>query len=239
MFLFQRSLIYFPTPQDFYSCEGFKDYKKVAENGTSFYLKEQNPNNLIIYYHGNYGSACDRSFYKDVLEKTGNSLIYVEYAGYSDSKQKPSKELILKDIENINNYIKNNNYKNITVYGQSVGGGAASYHASIAKVNNVVLTSPFSTLKELAQSKYPFYPVGILLKENYNNIEWLKDFKGNVLILQGNKDRIIPPKFSKKLFDSLKAKNKEYKIIEGKGHNDIWQSEEFQNTLVDFIKINS
>lgn len=68
LFFFQKSMIYFPNDQDFESCTGFKDYEKINHNGTRFYLK-QISDQAIIYYHGNAGSACDRSFIKDLFEQ--------------------------------------------------------------------------------------------------------------------------------------------------------------------------
>jgi len=236
LFFLQKSLLYYPDNQNFYQCKGFKNYQKLEFKGTRFYFLQGDPNKIIVYYHGNAGSACDRSYFKSVFEKSNASLIFVEYAGYSNDKKSPSKNLILKDVENIQNYINNKGYEKVIIYGQSIGSGAASYHAFLGNVDDLILVSPFSKLKDVVQSKYIFYPVFILLKEKYDNIKWLKNYKGSLLIVHGDQDFIIPHKFSKKLFNSIENKNKDYVLIEEKGHNNIWSSLLFHNTISNYIK---
>ena len=237
LFLFfnQKSILYYPNNQDFNQCNGFSDYEKMNFNGTRFYFKQGTQDKVIVYYHGNAGSACDRSYLKSTFEQSNASLIFVEYTGYSDDNVKPSKKLILKDVENIHEYIAEKNYKNIIVYGQSIGSGAASYHAYLGKVNDLILATPFSKLVDVVQSKYIIYPAFILLREKYDNKKWLENYEGSLLIVHGDNDLVIPNKFSQDLFEDISNKNKNYVLIEGKGHNDIWSSSLFQNTIKDHI----
>ncbi len=235
LFFNQKSMLYYPNNQDFNQCSGFNNYEKINFNGTRFYFKQGTQDKVIVYYHGNAGSACDRSYLKSTFEQSNASLIFVEYAGYSNDNVKPSKKLILKDVENIHDYITERNYKNIIVYGQSIGSGAASYHTYLGNVNELILVTPFSKLVDVVQSKYIVYPAFILLREKYDNIKWLENYEGSLLILHGNNDLVIPNRFSKDLFESISNKNKNYVLIEGKGHNDIWSSSLFQNTIKDYI----
>ena len=235
LFLSQKSMLYYPDNQDFESCERFNDYQKISFNGTRFYYKQGSLDNVIVYYHGNAGSACDRGYFKSFFEQSNSSIIFVEYAGYSNDKIKPSRNLILQDVDNINNFVKENSFKNVTVYGQSIGSGAASYHSFIGDVNSLILVGSFSSLEDVVRSKYIIYPASILLREKYNNIKWLQNFEGNVMILHGDSDQAIPHRFSQKLFNEIPTEKKEYVLIEGKGHNDIWGSPTFREKLVEFI----
>jgi uncharacterized protein len=132
-------------------------------------------------------------------------------------------------------YIKEKQFKNVTVYGQSIGSGAASYHTSLGNVDSLILVTPFSSLTDVVQSKYTIYPAALLLREKYNNVKWLKNYEGRLLILHGDNDFIIPHKFSQKLFDKVHTQKKEYVLIEDKGHNDIWESDVFRDRLLKFI----
>jgi len=208
----------------------------MDHDGTRFYYNKGSSDNVLIYYHGNAGSACDRSYVKSTFEKGGSSLIFVEYAGYSNDNKKPSKKLILQDVKNIHNFVEKNSFKNVIVYGQSIGTGAASYHASLGKVDHLILVTTFSRLLDIAQATYIIYPASIILREDYDNRKWLQNFEGNIIMLHGDNDRIISPKFSQKLFDEIPIEKKEYVLIKGKGHNDIWSSDVFKNKLVKFIK---
>jgi uncharacterized protein len=235
LFLSQKNLIYYPDRQDFTSCDGFIDYEKVNYNGTRFYYRNASADSVIIHYHGNAGSACDRSAYRPTLESPGASVIFVEYAGYSSDKRRPSRSLILNDVKNIREFAKKQAFKKIILYGESIGTGAASYHASIGGADSIILVSPFSSMTDVAQSKYLIYPAILLLREKFDNTAWLKGFNGKVLILHGKNDYIIPPRFSKKLFNELETANKEYVLLEGRGHNDLWESNSFKDRLRAFI----
>jgi uncharacterized protein len=230
-------MIYYPDNQDFNNCIEFKDYEKKNYNGTRFYFKN-NSENIIIHYHGNYGSACDRNFYKKIFEQSNNSIIFVEYAGYSNDSKKPSKKLILEDVENINDFILKNNFKKIIIYGESLGSGAASYHSYIGNVDILILITPFSTFKDLVKSKYKIFPVSIFLTERYDNIKWLKNYKNDLIIIHGDKDLVIPHYFSKQLYDTINSDKKKYILIKGKGHNNLLTSEEFTKNILKIIKDN-
>ena len=236
LFFSQKSMIYYPNNQNFDSCRGFSDYETMTSNGTRFYYKKQSSENLIVYYHGNAGSACDRSVFKEVFENSNSSIVFVEYAGYSNDDKSPSMKYILNDVLNVQRFIEEESYNNIIVYGQSIGSGPASFHASKYEVDTLILVTPFSNLVDLVQSKYVIYPASILLTEKYENTQWLQNFNGNLAIIHGDRDTIIPHNFSQKLFENVPTQNKEYFLIEGKGHNNIWYSDEFKDRLGEVLK---
>ncbi|MFO7807663.1 MAG: alpha/beta hydrolase [Candidatus Moraniibacteriota bacterium] len=235
LFFAQKSILYHPDDQDFKDCRGFREYEKLEHDGTRFYFKKDSDDEAVVYYHGNAGSACDRSDLKSTFEKTGASLYFVEYSGYSNDKVKPSRKLILKDVENIYDYINKKDYNEITVYGQSIGSSVASYHAYLGGVDNLMLTSSFAELSKVAQAKYFIYPASLLLTEEYNNAEWLSEYQGRARLIHGDSDSIIPHKHSKELYDLLQNPHKSYVLIEGRGHNNIWLSRNFRKEVVDFI----
>lgn len=237
LFLFfnQKSILYYPNNQDFYQCDGFDGYEKLEFNGTRFYfLQGARQDKVIVFYHGNTGSACDISHFKFIFERSNASLIFVEYAGYSNDDVRPSRDLILKDVENIRDYTIKNGYQKVVVFGQSIGSGAASYHAYLRDVDYLILVTPFSKLDDIFQSKYIVYPE-FLLREKYDNIKWLQNYHGSLLIVHGDKDLVIPNKFSQELFEKVPTKNKDYVLIEGKGHDDIWLSSLFQNAIMRYL----
>jgi len=121
------------------------------------------------------------------------------------------------------------------VYGQSIGSGPASYHASLGGVDSLILVSGFSSLADIARKKFKIYPVSLILKENYPNTKWLSNFKGHIKIFHGDDDPVVSHKFSKKLYDNLYIEKKDYVLIEDAGHNDIWDSEKFKKLLMRFI----
>lgn len=228
-FFFQKSFIYYPDETDFETCSNFKNYQKIIFEETRFYFLNQSQD-VIIYYHGNYGSACDRGLLKSSFESTNKSIIFVEFTGYSNDVTKPNKEELLKNAQEMHTFIEQNNFENVLVYGQSIGTGPATYHASLGNVNTLILTSPFNSFTELVQSKIKIYPQ-FIITEKYDNQKSLENFQGKVIILSGEKDTIIPQEHSQKLFENLNTKNKTFYSISQADHNTLWYSAEFIETI--------
>lgn len=232
----QRELIYHPAVQNFDDCPGFQEYQRINYRGTRFYLKPQSEN-VLVYYHGNAGSACSQSSLKAKFEATGYSLIFPEYAGYSNDDQAPSKALLLNDVQNINTYLSEQNYQKIIVYGQSLGTAAASYQAKLGQVDGVVLLSPFARMQDVVQRQVGIYPTALLLTETFDNIAALQDYKGSILILHGDQDTLIPPAQSAALFESISTNHKEYVIIPGKDHFDMWSAKIVSDKILAFAAL--
>ncbi len=232
LFFFQGKIMYSPGGQSFDYCLEFSEAEKVNHNGTRFYYYDQS-DKLVIYYHGNAGTACDRSFIKDYFRGEGYSYIFVEYAGYAGEETEPSKNLILKDAENIADYLKENKYRQIVVAGRSIGTAPALYQGALTGVDSAVLITPFDTMKNVARYHYSMYP-SFLTRENYNNIENLENIE-NLLVIHGDKDRIVPIHLGKNLFESADAQNKKFIEIRDGNHNDVMTKIESYMALKEFL----
>jgi len=233
LFFAQAKFIYFPSDQDFDACPYFSDSKKKNINGTRFYYKN-NSEKLIVFYHGNAGSACDRAFLKDTFSNSGYSYIFVEYAGYSNDLQKPSQERIMRDVENINTFLKSSGHKEVVLAGESLGASLAVYHSSISNENKLLLISPFFSFEDAIRSHYPVYPVSWMLRDKYESNLWLNDIR-KVQIIHGSVDTILPISGSKKLFGEMPVLEKKFVEVSGANHNDIYNFPETFSAIIDFL----
>ena len=239
IFISHRSLIYHPnlTKNGFYDCAAFNDSEKINTNGTRAYYKHIS-DKIIIVYSGNAGSACDRSHLKSVFEEHRYSYLFVEYAGYGGDNQKPSRELLFKDAENIVSFLKTKNYLKTLLFAESIGSGIASYHTTLMPVDRVLFIAPFDTLINVGKTKFPLYPIFLLEKftaENYDNLALLGDYKGGLNIIHGAKDKIIPLKHGKTLFENIHTPTKEFVVIDEAGHNDIYNFDETWQSIDNFL----
>lgn len=235
MYLYQDKFLFFPNNQSFLSCDWFLSYSKENINWTRFYYKHTS-DKVIVFYHGNAWSACDRSYLNSYFEKFWYSIIIVEYAGYSNDTRSPSKDLILQDVRNINEFINKSSYKEVVLIGESIWTWPASYHSTLEKNSKLVLVSPYTSIREVSKSIFPFLPIWLLLKHNFTNDDWLKSFEWNILIVHWLLDNVIPFYFWKKLFDSIPTSKKVlYQIADG-GHNNIYSFTDFWKQLELFIK---
>ena len=233
-------MIYYPNliQSDFYDCPAFDDSEKINTNGTRAYYKHTS-DRIIVVYNGNAGSACDRSFLMSVFEENEYSYLFVEYAGYGGEDKKPSRELLFKDVENIVAFLKAKNYTETVLFAESIGSGVASYHATLTPVDRMLFIAPFDSLINVAKTKFPVYPMFLLekfSKENYDNLALLQDYAGDLRIIHGAKDNVIPLKRGKALFENTNISNKEFIVIDGAGHNDIYNFEKTWKSISDFLQ---
>lgn len=234
--LYQENIVYYPNTQDFKNCSDFQNAGKIDFKGTRMYVKDTDKPTIVLY-HGNAGSACDRSFYADIFTQAGYGYIIVEYAGYSNDSRKPTHDLIKNDVQNVVAYIKENHISNITVVGESIGTGIASYHVSLQSPDKLLLISPFTNLADVAKNRFWFYPTSILVDNAFDNVANLSKYQNPVTIIHGDNDTIISHKLGQELFESLKTQ-KEFITIQGAGHNDLFSFTETYIAVSDFLKSN-
>lgn len=233
--LAQERIIYQPTPQDFSACADLAQAEKITYQGTRMYFKN-NGSRVVVLYHGNHGSACDRAFLAELFEQAGYSYILPEYAGYSNDTVKPSHERIKKDVENVTRFLQEKNFSEVLVVGESLGTRFSAYHTSLAPPQKLLLISAFPSLTDIAREVFWYYPVSLLVKDSFNNARLIADFPGDVLMLHGEKDDIIPLKLGQKLFENLAVVHKKLIVVKEVGHNDIFFAEESWQAIYGFLK---
>ncbi len=189
----------------------------------------------VVLYHGNAGSACDRSFYAKIFTQAGYGYIIVEYAGYSNDTQTPSHRLIKRDVENVVALIREKSISDVTVVGESIGTRLASYHASVAPPERLLLISPFTDLVAVARERFWFYPTSLLVNNAFDNVTFLPNYTNLTMIIHGDADRIIPHTLGHELHNSLTGP-KAFITIAGAGHNDLFIYPEIYTAIDEFLK---
>ena len=235
LYAIQDSLLYHPDTQDFFDCPQFAHYEKVIYEGTRMYYLAQESDSIIVQYHGNAGSACGRFYLQDIFEPTGASVLFVEYSGFANDTISPDKSGILENAQAVTQFVSAQNYSQVIAYGESLGSAVASYHAYVGKVDALILISPFTGMADVVQYHYRIYPATFLLRDTYDSIYWLSNFEGDVLILHGAMDTIVPSQLSQDLAKSLSNATVVRIEYSDKGHNDMW-SDEFVADIRDFLE---
>lgn len=235
LFFAQKSFIYYPTPAVFGECEAQRDNTEALTlpDGARGYLTDIGSDSIVVLYHGNAGSACDRIFYANVFELAGYSSLIVEYAGYgSDPRGAPSARAILDDAQEIAVYIQRRDYTRVVLMGKSLGAAVASYHASLFAPEHLILVTPFVSLAARAQELYPLYPAALLLRERFDTHTWASVASGTPLtIIHGSADTLIPPHHAHELYNTLPHEDKTLTIIEHARHNNLIGFDAYWETL--------
>jgi len=174
----------------------------------------------VIIFHGNAGSARDRLYYVEPLERLGYRVILAEYPGYGARSGTHGERSFTVDALETVKTIRQKFPGPIVLWGESLGCGVVTNVVKHMEsdIEGVVLLTPWDSLPNLAQKLYRFLPVRLLIKDKYDNLGNLKGYKGPVVILMADQDEIIPGGLTKHLYESL-AGAKKLLIFPNAGHN--------------------
>jgi uncharacterized protein len=190
---------------------------------------------LIIYFGGNAEEVSHMIYSTPAWH--GWAYLLVNYPGYGNSEGKPGKKSFYESALAIYDYAFERadiDTLNIVVMGRSIGTASAVYLARHRKVRAAILISPFAGMKEVAQSAYPFLPVGWLLRQNFKPVELAPAISAPLLAMYGTHDQIIHPRHSIELAQHWKGENILIPL-EGYGHNDLFSSSQLWVEIEAFL----
>ncbi len=193
------------------------DYRGLVPLDDAGYKK-----GTVIVFHGNGGTAADRTYYLDALTPLGYRVMLAEYPKYGGRRGELGEESFVSDaIETVRLAFEEYGSP-LFILGESMGCGIAAAVAKkiSIKIDGIILITPWDTLESVARSQFPFLPVRFLLKDQYDSISNLSAFKGKIAVVGAGTDAVIPIKHAKNLYDSLPGTTKRMWIFEGAGHND-------------------
>lgn len=181
---------------------------------------------LIIYFGGNSDDATRFMLHISSLEDF--DIVAFNYRGYMKSTGKPSEKALFDDALKIyDRYSKN---QKVIIIGRSLGSGVAVYLASKRKNSGVVLITPYYSIASLAQEKYPFLPINLLLKYKFDSMRYIKNIKSPISVILVKNDTTIPNKNSENLIKKIKNLNSVI-TLEKTTHADVLNQIDFEKTL--------
>ena len=229
VFIAQESLIYFPntgraittTP----AAQGlpYEDVSIRTEDGETlhaWWVPAERAKGTALLFHGNAGNISHRIDYARMFRSLGYNTLLVDYRGYGRSTGKPSEEGTYRDAEASWQWLKARGIaeREIVLYGESLGGGVASWLATRYTPRALVIASSFTSVPDLGAEVYRFLPVLLLSRFKYNTLERLAEVKAPVLVIHSPRDDIIPYSHGRKLFDAAREPKASLEIAGG--HND-------------------
>jgi hypothetical protein len=174
---------------------------------------------LILYFHGNANGLGQLGPRFRQLTATGAGVLGVEYRGYAGSTGSPSEDGLLRDGEAAYAEAMALGFApaSIVAIGESLGSGVAVDLASRRPVGAVVLDAPYSATVDVAQWRFPIFPVRWLMRDQFRSDQKIGKVSAPVLIVHGTADRTIPIRFGEKLF-ALANQPKKFIRLDGVGH---------------------
>lgn len=232
VWLFQRRLIYLPgaaAPRAAGSVlPGARDVSFETEDGLRlgawFVPAPGAPSgSSVLVFDGNAGDRSHRAPLAAALAGAGHSVLLFDYRGYAGNPGHPTEEGLRADARAARAFLVGLPGvvpSRIVYLGESLGSAVAIALAAESPPAALVVRSPFPSLVEVGHRHYPILPVGLLLGDRWSSAARITRVSCPLLVIAGERDRLIPPDLSRRLFEMAPGP-KRFVLIPGADHNDI------------------
>lgn len=208
MYVFQRSLMYFPDPlRTEPALAGLPEASEVdltsadGERLVAWHVPPQLGKPLIIYFQGNAGGLSLRVERFRKLIEDGNGLLALCYRGYGGSSGRPSEIGLIADAVAAYEFAaKEVEAKRIVLFGESLGTAVAIALASEREIGALILDAPFTSAADVGAAAYRFIPVRWFMRDPFHSDRRIAKVRAPILVMHGERDLIVPVSFAERLF---------------------------------------
>ncbi|MBV9320963.1 MAG: alpha/beta hydrolase [Mycobacterium sp.] len=224
----QRRLIYFPSrgplpPVGAVLSVG-EDVVLETDDGIrlgAWFLPTPDRGPAVLICNGNGGDRMLRAPLAAALYSAGLSVLLFDYRGYGGNPGSPSEDGLAADARAARVFLAARpevDAGQITYFGESLGAAVAVRLALESTPAALVLRSPFTSLTDVGRLHYPWLPVAAVLADRYPSINRIAQVAAPVLVIAGDRDTLVPPELSRRLYDSAREP-KRFVRIPGADHN--------------------
>ena len=244
-YVLQPRFIYFPyreitaTPQE--TGLSYEDVYFEASDGVKlhgWFIPNENPRGVVLFCHGNGGNISNRLESIGIFHRLGLSTFIFDYRGYGRSDGAPTEQRTYLDAEAAWSYLVHErglSPSQIVFFGRSLGGSIAAWLAKDNRPRAVIVESAFTSVGDIGSQLYPYLPVRMLSRFDYNTLEYLSQVRSPVLIVHSQDDELIPFNHGLRLFEAANEP-KEFLEITGT-HNEGFRTtgKHYEDGLKSFI----
>jgi len=228
LFINQSRFIFFPdqkvlaTPEQIglaYRPVTFLSADHLQLNG--WFIPADGAHGIILFCHGNGGSISNLLETVDIFHKLGFSSFVFDYRGYGQSEGTPSETGTYLDGQAAWDHLVNMEHiapSDIIVYGRSLGAAIAARLSSRYIPRACILESGFTSIKNMAEAMYPFFPTSLVCRFEYNTQADVQKITCPLLIIHSEEDTVIPFSHGRALFTSA-PEPKTFLRIKGNHNN--------------------
>lgn len=231
LFASQRSFLYFPTPGINHNFDEII-FTNEGESIRTIVINEGRER-AVLYFGGN-GESVASSAPDFAYIFPSHTVYMVNYRGYGGSSGKPEEEGLYSDALYVFDQIRPK-HQDVAVIGRSLGSGVATFTASKREIEKLILITPFDSIQNVAQQKFWFYPMSVLLKDKFNSLGRVKKIKAQTLIIIAEYDEVIGIKHTNKLVKAFPTSQLTVDTIKNAGHNTLSADKRYLSLLREFI----
>lgn len=212
LFLMQSRVLYQPSRgYDYDPADYGLAYEEVAlstpdgQTLVAWFVPADGDGRTVLFCHGNAGNISHRLDTLKMFYELGLNCLIVDYRGYGQSTGKPTEKGTLIDILAGFQWLmeeKGISQEQIILFGRSLGGSIAATIAKDVNPGGLVLESTFTSFDDVGAYYYPWLPVRLFSRFNYNTLETVKQVTCPLLVIHSPDDEIIPYKFGQQIFDA-------------------------------------
>lgn len=246
VFVAQPYFIYFPektfleTPDQTglsYEEISFETADHVKLYG--WFIPAEKPRGVVLFFHGNAGNISHRMESIHIFHRLGFSTFIFDYRGYGKSGGKPTEKGTYLDAEEAWRYLTDKRHvppEEIIIFGRSIGGTIASWLAQNQTPKALIIESTFTSVPDIAAEIYPFLPVKLLARFDYNAGEYIKRVNCPVLVIHSANDDIIPFRHGRQLFEAAREPKKFLEITGTHNEGFITSGKSYEDGLDAFLR---
>jgi uncharacterized protein len=231
MWLTQRSLVYFPGPGPVLGAAsvlpGAEDVELITSDGVrlgAWFVPASGKATgiTVLVCNGNAGDRSYRAGLARGLTRAGHAVLLFDYRGFGGNRGTPTETGLRADARAALDHLASRpglDPARIVYFGESLGAAVAAQLATERPPYALVLRSPFTTLADVGRFHYPYLPVvDALLQDRYRTVDALQRARAPVLVVAGDRDRVVPLHLSRRLYDGLPGSGR-FAVLPG-DHND-------------------
>lgn len=200
MFVFQRSLQYFPDPRPMSPAiinPHLSSETLPTPDGERLVIWWSPPARpglpTYLYLHGNGANLMARAARFQALIADGAGLMAVSWRGYGGSSGSPSEEGFMIDARTAHAALLSRvSPDHIVIVGESIGTGIATMLAAEVGPAAVLLDSSFTSVADVAAGLYPWAPVRPLIRDPFHADAAAPSVTAPVLQLHCRDDPVTP-----------------------------------------------
>ena len=185
---------------------------------------------LILGFGGNAWNAQDVAEYLHELFPDEDVVVF-HYRGYAPSGGSASADALIADAPLAYDLaVDKLRPKRVVAVGFSIGSGIAATLAGSRKLDGLILVTPFDSLRAVAQSMYPWLPIGPFFEHEIDSAAALRGTHVPVAIIAAERDEIVPTART----DALRPQVPNLRFdrtIARAGHNDIYARSDFHEAI--------
>ena len=228
MYVFQRSLIYYPQPRAVTAAESTL---RLAVDGAEVVVtvRPLDGPKAIVYFGGN-GEDVSQNLDSYAQAFPDQALYLMHYRSYGGSTGLPTEKDNVADGLALFEKVRAR-HTDVAIFGRSLGTGVAVQVASRVTPSRLVLITPYDSIVEIGAQMYPLLPVRWLALDTYESGKFAPRIRVPTTIIRAENDEQIPRGSTEKLMSRFDPGIARMTVIEGVGHNDLGRNKKYRETL--------